>query len=107
MAMDELHETAAFAGRDLDVGDFSESLEERAKLILSDVARQAANEHGGVVRVRELVHGLHGVERSTLSIEGGSSPHGARMSRDGRHHLVAALGLGLTVAAILVRAVRC
>jgi aminoglycoside N3'-acetyltransferase len=34
------------------------------KLVLRDVAREAATEHCGVVRVSELVHGLHRVERS-------------------------------------------
>jgi hypothetical protein len=58
VALDELDETAALARGDLDIGDFSESLEERAELILSHVARKATNKDGGVVGVGELVHGL-------------------------------------------------
>lgn len=60
VTLDELHETAALARRDLDVGDFAKALEERAKLILCHVARQTANEHRGVVGIRELVHRLRG-----------------------------------------------
>lgn len=56
VAMDKLDEATALAGRNLDVGDLSESLEERAQLILSNVARQATNKDGRVVRVGELVH---------------------------------------------------
>jgi hypothetical protein len=58
VALDELDETAALAGRDLDVCDLAEALEERAELILGDVATKTANENGGVVRVGELVHWL-------------------------------------------------
>lgn len=60
MALDKLDEATALARRDLDVGDLAESLEERAELILGDVARQAADEDGGVVGVSELVHRLRG-----------------------------------------------
>lgn len=58
VALDELDETAALAGRDLDICDLAEALEERAELIFGDVATKAANENGGVVRVGELVHWL-------------------------------------------------
>lgn len=58
MTLHELDETASLAWGDLDVGNLAEALEEGAELILGDVARKAANEDGGIVRVRELVHGL-------------------------------------------------
>jgi hypothetical protein len=58
----KLDKAAALSRRDLDVSDLAEALEERAELVLSDVARQSANKDGGVVRVSELVHGLHGIE---------------------------------------------
>ena len=58
VALDELDEAAALAGRDLDVGDLAEALEEGTELVLGDVAGKAADEHGGVVGVRELVHRL-------------------------------------------------
>lgn len=38
VAVDKLDEAAALARRDLDVGDFSESLEERSKFVLRDIA---------------------------------------------------------------------
>lgn len=66
MAMNELHEAAAFAGGDLDVGDLAKALEEGTQLILSDVARQTTNEDGCVVRVRELIHRLHRTLLKTL-----------------------------------------
>ncbi len=103
--MHELHEAAALAGRDLDVGDLSKALEERAELVLSHVARETANEDGRVVGVRELIHGLHGVEGRALVVVGsGTSPHGAGggVARDWRHHLV---GATMAVAAVLVRPV--
>ena len=58
VALNELDETAPFTGWDLDIGDLAEALEERAQLVLSDVAGKTSNEDSGVVGVRELVHGL-------------------------------------------------
>ena len=58
MSLDELDEAAAFAWWDLDVGDLSESLKERAQLILGNIARQTSDEDSGVVRISELVHRL-------------------------------------------------
>ena len=58
VALNELDETAALAGRDLDVCDLSEALEERTKLVFGDVATETANEDSGVVGVSELVHWL-------------------------------------------------
>ncbi len=105
VAVDELHEAAALAGRDLDVGDLAEALEEGAELVLGDVAREAADEDGRVVGVRELVHGLHGVECGALVVVRGGAPHGGGVGMAGHrvHH-----GVGTarsTVAAILVRPV--
>lgn len=82
VALDELDETTALARRDLDVGDFTESLEERTELILSDVAGETTNEDGGVVGVGELVHGL----RSTVEAHGGSAHGGVHASRAGHTH---------------------
>lgn len=93
MALDELDETAALSRGDLDVGDFTEALEEGAELILSDVARQAANENGGVVGVGELVHGLG----STVEAHGGSA-HGRVHARGAGH----AHSTGSTKAGALV-----
>jgi hypothetical protein len=93
MALDELDETAALSRGDLDVGDFTEALEERAELILSDVAREAANENGGVVGVGELVHGLG----STVEAHGGSA-HGRVHARGAGH----AHSTGSTKAGALV-----
>lgn len=72
MTLDELDETTALARRDLDVGDFTEALEERTELVLSDVAGEATNENGGVVGVGELVHGL----RSAIVVAHWGSTHG-------------------------------
>jgi hypothetical protein len=72
VALDELDETAALARGDLDVGDFSESLEERAELILSHVAGKTTNEDSGVVGVGELVHGLG----SAVEAHGGTTHRG-------------------------------
>ena len=58
VTLNELNKAAALSGRDLDIGDLAEALEERAELVLGDVARKATNEHSGVVGVSELVHGL-------------------------------------------------
>lgn len=72
MALDELHETTSLSRGDLDVGDLAEALEERSQLILGNVARQASDEDGGVVGVRELVHGL----RSAVVAKRRGSTHG-------------------------------
>lgn len=58
VALNELDETAALSGGDLDVSDFSKPLEERAQLVLSNVTRKTTDEDSGVVGIRELVHGL-------------------------------------------------
>ena len=58
MTLHELDEAASLARRNLDVGDFTKALEEGAKLVLGNIAGEATNEDGGVVGVRELVHGL-------------------------------------------------
>ncbi len=58
VTLDELNKSAALPGRNLDVSDLSESLEERAKLVLRDIPRKPSNKDCGVVRVRELVHWL-------------------------------------------------
>lgn len=57
VTVDELDEATALSGGDLDVCYLAESLEERTQLILGHVTRQTADEHGGVIRVGELVHG--------------------------------------------------
>ena len=99
VAVNELDETASFAGRDLDVGDFAESLEERAKLVLGDVARETANENSGVVGVSELVHGLHGVETGIVGLSRNSPLHVGSMGGNGRHHGVGGMR---SVSAVLM-----
>ena len=71
MALYKLDEAATFARRNLDVGDFTEALEEGAELVLSDIARQATDEDGGVVGVGELIHGL-----GSAIVAHGRSAHG-------------------------------
>lgn len=88
VALDELDETTALARRDLDVGDFTESLEERTELILSDIAGETTNEDGGVVGVGELVHGL----RSTVEAHGGSAHGRVHASRAGHTHTTTTTG---------------
>jgi hypothetical protein len=58
VALDELHETASLARRDLDVGDLAKALEERTQLVLGDIAREPTNEDSGVVGISELIHRL-------------------------------------------------
>ena len=58
MSLNELHETATLSRRDLDVGDLAKALEERAKLILGNVARQTTDEDSGIVGIGELIHRL-------------------------------------------------
>lgn len=72
VALDELDEAAALSGRDLDIGDLAEALEEGTELVLGDVAGKTANEHSGVVRVGELVHRLG----STVVAGHGRGAHG-------------------------------
>lgn len=88
VALDELDETAALAGRDLDVCDFAKALEEGAELVLGDVATKTANEDGGVVGVGELVHWLGSTvetkRRGTHAVHAnGAAGHTAHASRTG------------------------
>jgi hypothetical protein len=71
VALDELNKTATLSGRNLDVGNLSETLEEGTQLILCDVTGQTSNEDGGVIRIGELIHGL----RSTIVAERRRSTH--------------------------------
>ena len=80
MALNELNEATALSGGDLDVGDLTESLEERPKLILGDIAGKSTNKDSCVVGVSELVHGL----RSTVEAHGGST-HGRVHTRGTGH----------------------
>ena len=66
MTVDELDKATALARGDLDIGDLAKALEERAQLILSDIAREATDEDSGVVRVSELVH-LRGRVETTVT----------------------------------------
>lgn len=83
VTLDELDETTALARRNLDVGDLAESLEERAELILSHVARQTTNEDGGVVGVGELIHGLRGA----VEAHGGTAHRGVHAGGAGHTHV--------------------
>jgi hypothetical protein len=83
VALDELDETATLSRGDLDVGDFSEALEERAELILGDVAGKATDEHSGVVGVGELVHGLG----STVEAHGRTAHRRVHASGTGHTHV--------------------
>lgn len=76
VALNELNEAAALSRRDLDVSDLAESLEERAELILGDIARESTDEDSCVVRVSELVHRL----RSTVESHGRSAHWGVHAS---------------------------
>jgi hypothetical protein len=103
--MHELNKATALSRGNLDVGDFSESLEEGAELILGHVATQATHEDSGVVGIRELVHGLHrSVGRRLLIVKGhGSAPaHGAGSSGTSNlgNHLTGRSGM--TGTAVLV-----
>jgi hypothetical protein len=93
VALDELDETAALARGDLDVGDLSESLEERAELILGDVARKTSDEDGGVVGIGELVHGLG----SAVEAHGGATHRGVHASGAGHAAHVGSTNTGSLV----------
>lgn len=89
VALDELDETAAFSRGNLDIGDLAETLEERAKLILGDVAGQTADEDGRVVGVGELVHRLRGSSAIESRHRGGAhrrGVHGTKRTRARGHH---------------------
>lgn len=72
MSLDELDESTALSRWDLDVSDFAKALEERAELILGDVAGETTNKYSGVVGVSELVHRL----RSTVVAHRRTATHG-------------------------------
>ena len=58
VTLHELNEAAALPRRYLDVSDLAEPLEEGTELVFGHVPRESANEDGGIVRIRELVHRL-------------------------------------------------
>lgn len=100
MAVDELNEAAALARGDLDVGDLAESLEERSKLILGNVAGKASNEDGGVVGIGELVH-LGGRVKTSVRETLHTTPH-LLLRHTTSHHravLVASVAAEAMVAA--------
>lgn len=82
MTLDELDETAALARGNLDIGDFTKALEERAELVLGDVARETTNKDRGVVGVGELVHRL----RRTVEAHGGTAHRRVHTRGTGHAH---------------------
>ena len=58
VTLDELDEATAFSRWNFDVGDLAEALEERAELILGNVARESTDEDSRIVGVGELIHRL-------------------------------------------------
>lgn len=105
VAVDKLNKTASLAGRDLNVGNFTETLEEGAELILSDVARETADEDSCVVGVGKLVHGLHRVETGVVRLGGNSPLKVGRVSGDRGHHGVG--GMGCMSAVLMSSAKKC
>jgi predicted transcriptional regulator len=109
VAVDELNKAAALSRWDLDVGDLPKALEEGAKFVLGDIAREAADKDGGVVRVGELVHLAAGVEPSAgagSATSIGEAAHAATphllLGHAARHHRVAVVamtGEGVVVVA--------
>jgi hypothetical protein len=95
MPLNKLHKTTALSGRNLDVSDFSEALEERTKFIFSDVSRESSDEDSGVVWVGKLVHGLGS---SIVTHRGGThgvhASHGASGARHGGRRTGPALRSG-------------
>jgi len=88
VALNELDETAALTGRNLDVCDLAKALEERAELIFGNVTAKTTNENGGIVGVGELVHWLRSTvetkRRSTHAVHAnGTARHATHGSRTG------------------------
>jgi len=83
MPLDKLNKAATLPRGNLDVGDFSEALEERTELVFGNITGQSSDEDGRVVGVGELVHRL----RSTVVTHRGSTHgvHAHRTSRTSRH----------------------
>lgn len=107
MAVYELDETAALTGRDLDIGDFSEALEEGTEFILGDVSGQTTDKDSGVVRVGELVHlggGLHSsvalvrIKRTRLL----HAPSHTRLHARVAHHGTAVTAVTAVVVGVVV-----
>jgi hypothetical protein len=84
--VDELDETAALAGRNLDISNLTEALEERSEFVLGHVARKSANEDSGVVGVGELVHLSSRVECATTAIGRGEGTGPHVLLRNVVHH---------------------
>lgn len=83
VSLHELNEAAALSRWNLDVGDLAEALEERAKLILGDVARQTTDEDRRVVGISELVHRLGSSVVSHWGTTHGRRVHGTRHTHRG------------------------
>ena len=58
VALNKLNEAAAFARRNLDVGDLSKALEERTEFVLGDVSGKPTDKDSGIVWIGELIHRL-------------------------------------------------
>jgi len=103
VAVDELNETTALARGDLDVRDLAEALEERSKLILSDITRKSTDEDSSIVRIGELVHLSSWVETAVATTVGEAAhltPH--LLLRHATHHGAAVV---VTVSETVVTAV--
>lgn len=97
VTLDELDESTSFSWGNLHVGDFTEALEEGAKLIFGDISRQTTDENSGVVRVSELVHGL-----GSTVVPHWRSAHGIHATRTALLRHAVAHGLSAGTAALVL-----
>lgn len=104
MTMDELNKAAALARGDLNVGDLAEALEERTKFIFGDVARETTHKDGGVVRIGELIHGLHGVVRRLVEKLGHTPANSRSVALNRWRHLVAVMTMAVLVRSSIMSA---
>jgi hypothetical protein len=84
VSMHKLYEATSLARRDFDVSDFTKALEERTEFIFSDISREASNKDGGIVGVRELIHGL---TTATTAAAAATSPSTIVAHRGGTHRV--------------------
>lgn len=111
VAVNELNEAATLSRGNLDIGDITKALEERAQFILGDIATKATDEDCRVVRVCELVHWLHGVVegrvgRWRLRLLVAVGVHAPLHVLSGRRHVHRSGSMRTLVAILLMRTVQ-
>jgi hypothetical protein len=102
-----LDEAATLARRNLHIGNLAETLEERAKFVLSDVARQTSDKDSSVVWISELIHLSRRIEASVgKALHSAAIPNWLLLRHAAAHHGTTVV-VTVTTESVIAAVLRC